>query len=52
MFGNAAMLTSIRIEAPAPSVDFFDDTDTDKMSAMIRMAMDSDNSIAVDDIGD
>ena len=53
MSGKVAMLMSMRIEAPAPSVDFSDDTDTDteKRPSMIKMAMDSDNFISVDYIG-
>lgn len=51
MSGKVAMLMSMRIEAPAPSVDFSGESDTDKMPSMIRMAMDSDNFISVDYIG-
>ena len=46
------MIMSMRVEAPAPKMDFPQDANKGNIPGTFKMEMDSDNFISVDYIGD
>jgi len=50
--GRVAMIMSMRVEAPAPKMDFPQDANKGNIPGTFKMEMDSDNFISVDYIGD
>lgn len=51
MSGRVALLMSMRVEAPTPKIEFPQEINKENIPKMINMAMDSDNFLSVEYIG-